>query len=120
LIRNEQQSADVKARREASQERGVATQAVKSTARCRWGGTARTHFSWYEPLTDPDAISQAVRYVLATDDLFVNTTGDARLLPLIIDAATSMERSPTDAEMDLDIGAHRITPLSDGAALERI
>jgi hypothetical protein len=52
--------------------------------------------------------------------LFVNTTSDARLLPLIIDAATNMERSPTDAEMDLDIGAHRITPLSDGAALERI
>jgi aryl-alcohol dehydrogenase-like predicted oxidoreductase len=120
LIQNGQYAADVDALRALCADRGVATQTIKSIARCRWEDTSERHFSWYEPLTDADAIARAVHYVLTTDDLFLNTTSDARLLPLIIDAATKLGRSPTDAEMDLDIETHGIRPLFDGAALERI
>ena len=39
--------------------------------------TTEPHFSWYEPLTDAGAIDRAVRFVLANDDLFLNTSSDA-------------------------------------------
>ena len=40
-------------------------QTIKSIARGRWSDpTTATQFSWYEPLTDPEAIARAVRFVL--------------------------------------------------------
>ena len=66
-------------------ERGVAVQTIKSIARGRWTDSARPHFSWYEPLTDPEPIGRAVRFVLADPQLFLNTTSDARLLPMVVD-----------------------------------
>ena len=59
----------------------VAVQTIKAIARRRWQEEPEPRFSWYEPLTDPDAIDRAVRYVLADQQLFLNTTSDARLVP---------------------------------------
>jgi hypothetical protein len=95
-------------------------QTIKSIAKGRWPSPDHRHFSWYEPIEDADAIGRAVRYVLADDDLFLNTTSDARLLPSVIAAANEPLDRPSDAEMDADIEALGITPLFDGAALERI
>lgn len=99
----------------------VAAQTIKSIARRRWPeGDTRPHFSWYEPLDDPDAIARAVRYVLADERVFLNTTSDARLLPTIVDAASGSLERPTDDELVADETAHEITPIFDGEALERI
>ena len=75
-------------------ERAVAVQTIKAIARRRWQQESEQRFSWYEPLTDPDAIGRAVRYVLADQQLFLNTTSDARLVPLIVDAAEAHTRPP--------------------------
>jgi aryl-alcohol dehydrogenase-like predicted oxidoreductase len=120
LLRSDAYRADVEALRAECRDRGVAVQTIKSIARGRWPEPSTRHFSWYEPITDPAAIARAVRYVLGNDDLFLNTTSDARLLPAIFDAASGSLELPDDAEIDADIDEFGITPLFDGDALERI
>ncbi len=110
-------------RRECA-ERAVAVQTIKSIARRRWSDDAPSpRFSWYEPLTDPAAIERAVRFVLNEDDLFLNTTSDARLHQLVYDAAVAWQRNPgvpTAAELAEDTQNFGITPLFDGRELEVI
>lgn len=111
---------DVEALLALCAERDVAVQTIKSIARGRWGDTDAKKFSWYEPISDPAAIGRAVRYVLSRGQLFLNSTSDARLLPLVLAAAEGDLSQPTDSEMAADEAAHGITPLFDGEALERI
>jgi aryl-alcohol dehydrogenase-like predicted oxidoreductase len=113
--------ADVDALLEVCAERQVAVQTIKAVARRRWPADHDgPRYSWYEPLDDGDAIARAVRWVLGHDELFLNTSSDARLLPAILDAASSPGSPPSDAEMQADLDAHGIQPLFDGGALERI
>jgi hypothetical protein len=52
--------------------------------------------------------------------MFLNTTSDARLVPMIIDTAIGDLSAPTEDEMRADVVEQGITPLFDGQALERI
>lgn len=106
-------------------EREVAVQTIKSVARGRWGPEETRRFSWYEPLTDSDAIARAVRYVLADPQMFLNTTSDARLLESVVAGAQVEETNtaivaPDESALIADVAAFGITPLFDGAELERI
>jgi aryl-alcohol dehydrogenase-like predicted oxidoreductase len=113
--------ADVEALLELCSERDVAVQTIKSIARGRWSGSREGKFSWYEPLTDPAAIGRAVRYVLSNDQLFLNTTSDATLLPLLLAAAEAGDLSaPSADELRDDVETFGITALFDGETLERI
>ena len=89
LLERPDYRADVEALLELCAERNVAVQTIKSIARGRWSGSREGKFSWYEPLTDPDAIGRAVRYVLGTEQLFLNSSSDASLLPTILSAAAA-------------------------------
>ena len=60
-----------------------------------------------------------MRFVLATDELFLNTSSDARLLPALAAAAHGEISAPTDAELASDAERFGITALFDGAELER-
>ena len=84
-----------------------------SIARRRWRVEPDKMFSWYEPLEDADAIARAVRYVLSHDQLFLNTTSDARLLGAIFDAAEGDLTTPSDAEMRADIDTYEMRSLFD-------
>ncbi len=101
-------------------DRTIAVQTIKSIAKGRWDDESAGHFSWYEPLTDPVAIDRAVRYVLADEQLFLNTSSDARLLAAVVNAASGSLDRPTDDELAADVRDHGITPLFDDGALERI
>ena len=103
-------------------ERNVAVQTIKSIARGRWTDPDERKFSWYEPLTDFGAIARATRWVLGNPQVFLNTTSDARLLDPIVKAAqvAAADPRPTDAEMQADAVEFGISPLFDGADLERI
>jgi aryl-alcohol dehydrogenase-like predicted oxidoreductase len=92
-------------------ERGIAVQTIKSVARRRWQDDSEPRFSWYEPIRDPDAIRRAVHFVLSRPGLFLNTSSDARLLPLFLDAAEEIADAPTDAEMDADVSRYDVEPL---------
>ena len=120
LLSIDQYRDDVTALREVCRSRKIATQTTKAVARRRWDDGTQGHRSWYEPLTDTDAIQRAVRYVLSQPDLFLNTTSDATLLPLILEAAQGNLTRPLDEEMNRDIAEFGVTPLFDGRELDRI
>jgi aryl-alcohol dehydrogenase-like predicted oxidoreductase len=102
-------------------EREVAVQTIKAIGRRRWpDGYDGPRFSWYEPVTDAAAIGRAVRWVLDNDQVFLNTSSDARLLRVALDAAASPEPTPNDDELEADVEALGIEPLFDGGDLERI
>lgn len=103
-------AADFERLVEVCAERRVAVQTIKSLARRRWREEGR-HFSWYEPLRDPDAIARAVRWVLARPTLFLNTTSDATLLPALLEAASIEARAPTDDEVARDVSAYGMESL---------
>lgn len=92
--------------------RGVALQTIKSVARRRWRESdADKHFSWYMPLRDRDAIRRAVHLVLARPGLFLNSSSDATILPLILEAASMPVSAPSDEDLARDATEYGIEPL---------
>jgi aryl-alcohol dehydrogenase-like predicted oxidoreductase len=101
LMQNPRYAADVKELVTLCNERNVAVQTIKSTARCPWAGRPKAYnTSFYEPLEAQDAIDRAVHWVLGNPNVFLITAGDMQLLPNILDAADRFEERPSDAEMD--------------------
>lgn len=111
MLDNPVYRSDVERLLEVCADRTVAVQTIKSIARGAWADGNTDRFSWYDPLTDPEPIARAVRYVLGHQQMFLNTTSDARLLPMIIDAARGDLVSPSDDEMRADIADEGITAL---------
>jgi len=104
-------AADFESLATTCRERNVALQTIKSLARRRWQATDGPKFSWYEPLTDADAIRRAVHWVLSRDDVFLNSSSDARLLEPTLLAAKQMIEGPTDRDMQQDADSFQIEPL---------
>lgn len=96
---------------ETCEERGVAAQTIKSLSKGRWPGEDRTAAPWYEPLTDPGEIRDAVAWTLARPGIFLNTVSDLDLLPHVLAAAHDPGRRPSDERMN-DLG---MRPLFDAA-----
>ena len=112
---------DVEALAESCARRNIAMQTIKSIARRRWPeGSEGPRFSWYEPLRDPGAIARAVGFVLSSGPYFLNTSSDATLLRPTLEAASREVERPGDDEMRSGELASGVTPLFDGAELERI
>src|SRR3954452_22120198 len=80
-------------------ERSVALQTIKSLARRRWDGREATASTWYEPLREQADIDLAVHWVLGRPEVFLLTTGDVEILPLLFDASERFERRPSEEEM---------------------
>lgn len=82
------------------QKRQIAVQTIKSIARGYWGNKERNRSTWYEPLTNADAITKSVHWVLGIPGIFLNTVGDLQELPKVLKAADNYEKCPTDEEMN--------------------
>jgi aryl-alcohol dehydrogenase-like predicted oxidoreductase len=104
-------TADFEALFRLCQERGVAVQTIKSVARRRWQQAPERRFSWYEPLRDRDAVRRAVHFVLGRPGLFLNSSSDATLLRLTLEAASERARLPSPAELESDGARFDIEPL---------
>ena len=81
-------------------ERQIAVQTIKAIAKGYWGNRTRSRSTWYEPLTDEDAIAKCVHWVLSVPRIFLNTVGDLTELPKFLKAAASFEKCPSMTEMD--------------------
>jgi len=105
-------SVDVEALLTLCNQRGIATQTIKSVARRRWqpNETARK-FSWYEPLRERDAIRRAVHFVLSRPGLFLNSSSDATLTRTILETASQPPIAPARAEMEADLARYAMEPL---------
>jgi aryl-alcohol dehydrogenase-like predicted oxidoreductase len=90
----------------------VAVQTIKAIARRRWEAddTSPRH-SWYEPVRDADAIRRAVHFVLARSGLFLNTSSDATLLPVVLSAAAEPIVAPRAVDLADDVARLGIAPL---------
>jgi hypothetical protein len=103
--------ADFDALIEVCRERNVAVQTIKSIARRRWREEDGPRYSWYEPLREPDALARAVRFVLAREGLFLNSSSDATLLPGTLEAADAGKLESEEAELRADMERYGVEPL---------
>jgi aryl-alcohol dehydrogenase-like predicted oxidoreductase len=123
LLQDASYRADVDRLLELCAERNVAVQTIKSIARRRWTdkpASGEKRQSWYEPLTDPDAIARAVRFVLDQPQLFIDSSSAIDQLPHALEAAEGVAPAPGDADLSGDVASYEMAPLFDGAELERI
>src|ERR1700750_1461219 len=81
-------------------EKDVALQTIKSLAYRPWDGREHTASTWYEPLREQADIDRAVSWVLADPQVFLLTTGDVAVLPLLLDAAERAGERPSDQDME--------------------
>lgn len=100
LYKDERYRKEFNALLKICKDRGVAVQTIKSMTRGPWGEKIHTAETWYEPLEDAGDINLAVSWVLGQGTIFLNTTGDVRLLPKVLEAASLKEPKPSDAEME--------------------
>jgi aryl-alcohol dehydrogenase-like predicted oxidoreductase len=111
LMQNPQYAADFAALEKLCRERNVAMQAIKSICRRPWGDRPHTYSTWYEPLDDQAAIDRHVHWVLGHPSIFLNTAGDVRLLPKILDAASRFQERPPGDAMEATIAQQEMIPL---------
>jgi aryl-alcohol dehydrogenase-like predicted oxidoreductase len=93
------------------EERSVALQTIKSVARRRWQDDSPRRFSWYEPLRDAEAVARAVRFVLARPGIFLNSSSDATLLRLTLEAASQPASAPDTEALAADVARYDMQPL---------
>ena len=79
-------------------------QTIKSLARGPWAaGAQHARNTWYEPLSDPDDVRLAVRWTLGRPEIFLVSTGDVDLLPLVLAAAEGPAEPPPSDEAMKDL-----------------
>ena len=89
----------------------VAVQTIKSISRGPKSDGDQDHATWYEPLVDDRAVTNAIHWVLGHPDVFLNTVGDIHLLKKVLKAADSFESRPPDEMMLTDVREFDIKPL---------
>jgi aryl-alcohol dehydrogenase-like predicted oxidoreductase len=124
LVQNAGYRSDVEQLLAVCAERDVAVQTIKSIARRRWTepkpAPGERRQSWYEPLTDPDAIARATRFVLERPQLFIDSSSAIDQLPHVLAAAETTGLATQDGDLGSDVSNFEMAPLFDGADLERI
>ena len=108
LMQNEEYAGDFNDLASYCKQYRIAVQTIKSIARGLWDERERTHITWYEPLSDPEAIEKFVHYVLAIPDIFLITAGDIQVLPKILEAAANFQNPPPDKIMQGLVEKHQI------------
>jgi len=111
LMKNPQYAADFEALAKICQEKKVAMQLIKTLQRRPWADQPHTYATWYEPFSDQRSIDLALHWVLGRPGVFINTAGDIHILPMILDAASRFQKSPSNAEMEEMLRAQQAEPL---------
>jgi aryl-alcohol dehydrogenase-like predicted oxidoreductase len=86
---------DAQALLRTAADRDVGTMVIKALAKDPWGDRQRRYHTWYEPFDRPETIRPALRFALSQPVTGAISAGDARLLPMILEAAQAYE--PMDA-----------------------
>ena len=121
MMQNERYATSFEALAARCAATNTAMQTIKSVARRRWAAdNADPHYSWYQPLPIGGALTRGVAFVLNRPGLFLNTTSDGRILPAVLDAASSSAPMPTNDQLAADVADLEMSALFDGEALERI
>ena len=71
-----------------ARKKDVGLMVIKAWAKAPWGERPRTHTTWYEPFNDQASMDRCLRFVLSQEGITgAASSGDVRLLPMILDAA---------------------------------
>lgn len=111
LSRNAEYAAEFEALVSSCNARGVAVQTIKSLARGPKDDEPQPWHTWYAPLTEPLAIEQATHWLLGDPRVFLNTVGDIRLLPHVLEAAARFSSQPSDSIMTELLQRNGVMPL---------
>ena len=115
MLTQSQYRADFDALTSECRKQGTAIQTIKSIARRRWQEEHGARRSWYEPLQEAASINRAVRFVLAQEGLFLNSSSDATLLPAILEAAQraakGVDTESLESELQADMERYAVEPL---------
>ena len=98
-------------------DRGVAVQIIKSTARRPWDGRERSRGPWYQPLETSEDIARSVAYALSFAPAFINTMADLDLLSLVLQAAEAPGERPSEAEMEAMVTSREMQPIFEDLAM---
>lgn len=102
---------DVQALLGLAQTRDLGTMVIKTWARGPWRDEEHRYHTWYEPLDEPGIVEQALRFNLSQPVAGVISAGDARLLPMILDAAERFEPMDPQEQAELIATAGQYEPL---------
>jgi predicted aldo/keto reductase-like oxidoreductase len=91
----------------------IAVQTIKAIARGYWGNNKRSHRTWYEPLTDEEAIAVNVHWVLGIPGIFLNTVGELQELPKVLKAASNYKQRPSEKHMSFVVEKMKMQTLFD-------
>jgi predicted aldo/keto reductase-like oxidoreductase len=91
----------------------IAVQTIKAIARGYWGNNKRSHRTWYEPLTDEEAIAANVHWVLGIPGIFLNTVGELQELPKVLKAASNYKQRPSEKHMSFVVEKMKMQTLFD-------
>jgi predicted aldo/keto reductase-like oxidoreductase len=72
-------------------ERDVGVMVIKALARDPWGDREKRYQTWYEPFDDAEMIDRVLRFTLSLPVTGAISSGDPRLLPMILDSAQRFE-----------------------------
>lgn len=101
---------DTQALLDLAEERDLGTMVIKAWARGPWGEEQRYH-TWYEPFDEAGMIEKALRFSLSQPVTGVISAGDARLLPMILEAAERFEPMDPSEQAELVATAGQYQPL---------
>jgi len=82
-------------------EQDVGLMVIKALAKRPWGERQRTYNTWYEPFDDQPSIDRCVRFVLSQNVTTLISSGDVRLIPLILQAAERYRPLSAAAQAEL-------------------
>jgi predicted aldo/keto reductase-like oxidoreductase len=102
---------DVQALLELAEERDLGTMVIKTWARGPWGDAEQRYHTWYEPFDEESMVEKALRFNLSQPVTGVISAGDARLLPMILNAAERFEPMDAKEQAQLVATAGKYQPL---------
>lgn len=111
LMQNSEYAEDFKALSKICEEKNVAMQTIKSISRGPLGDKKSKYSVWYNPLDTNGTISNAVHWVLANPQVYLNSAGDINLLKKVLKATEEFEFSPSEEIMRADVENFGITSL---------
>ncbi len=111
LMQNDAYAANLEAVIKVCKAKNVAVQLIKTVQRRPWEDQPHFADTWYEPFNDQGSIDLAVHYALGREGVFISTTGDVQILPMVLDAASRFEKEPSTAEMQALMRAQNTIPL---------
>lgn len=102
---------DATALLQVAAERDLGTMVIKTWTRGPWGDKEHRYHTWYEPFDDSEMIERTLRFTLSQPVTGAISAGDARLLPMILDAAERFQPMDPAEQVELLASSSGFEPL---------